>query len=170
MRADELRPALLEVLRPMVPASGSPQLPAVWTGVQRWMAMPRAAAGAAFEFEGFLVDREEVDGSAEPPSGISSEYVCCLEFMRTVPDGPAVGVGLYYPADDAWWEVALILGWSEGLRFVAECRSADPGELDRFVANVEDEPWFHVASGRRAQAVIVFDTDESPDIRLGAAG
>jgi hypothetical protein len=166
MRASGLRPALLELLRAGEPAAASFELPAVWAQVKRWMAMPLDPESGDVAVECYLAGGRYGAASIDAPPGVSSDAVGCLELMRSVPTGPNVGVGLYYPVDRAWRELAAGAGWAPGLPFVAEHWAPAAGPLDAFFAAVEADPFFRLAAGRRADVVIAFDTDEAEEIRL----
>lgn len=168
LRARDLHPTLLSTVLAVSPASGPPQLAEVWPAFQRWMERPLVPGVAAtVEFEGILFGGTKgVAGSGTAPAGISSEFFCCLEFIRNVADDRTVLVGLYYPADQDWWDVALVAGWDPGQPFVIEDWCREPGPYGEFVAEVEASSWFQLGLRKRAGAVQVIDSFEFEDMQV----
>lgn len=164
----ELQPALLETLRATGPTDGPPQLTDAWTAFQQWIAAPlEPEVRSQVELEGYMVGgRRGVAQSFDQPPEFARSFVAGFEFARKVDNGPNVGIALYFPADPEWRRLARELEWNPNQPFVIERWCCEPGPYDRFVAEVEESPWFQLGLRRRVQVAIVFDTGVLEDVWL----
>lgn len=128
--------------------------------------MPLGADGDQLVFEGYVAGGRTGSASAiEVPLRDSAEFVACVEIFRAINDGANVGVGLYYPSDPDWRQLASTAGWNPDQPFLAEHWTPDAGSPDDWIASVEGDAFFQLALRKRIAAAVVFDTS-SDDVHL----
>jgi hypothetical protein len=159
--------------------SGRIDLPVIWPAVAAWWRTPITGVAPEDDWRTVYISEKPVDAdpsqitvfAGHPPDAIADRDLLRLDFERSFQDraGGGAGLTLWYEASAGWDSPRTRPGWDEAgvsTPNVDWSSFSYDGDIERFIAELEQDELFAIASAERALALYFSDDrgDEELDV------